>query len=47
MYDFLWQTALIFPVYILFTKIIKTYWSRDVIDIWILEKFELKIHKDF
>ena len=36
-----------FPIYILLTKIIETFWSRDVTDIWVLAHFELKIHKDF
>ena len=46
MYNFLCQTVLIFTVYILFTKIIETFWSRDVADILVLVHFELKIHKD-
>ena len=29
MYNFLWQTVLIFPIYILFTKRIETFWFRD------------------
>ena len=47
MYDFLRQTVLKFPIYILFTNIIETFWSRDVTNIWVLAHFELKIHKDF
>ena len=26
---------------------IETFWSRDVIDIWVLAHFQFKIHKDF
>ena len=47
MYNFLYQTALIFPVYILFAKIIELFSSRDVTDIWVLAHSEPKIHKDF
>ena len=31
----------------LFTKIIETFWSRDVADIGVLAHFESKIYKDF
>ena len=34
-------------MYILFTKGAETFWSRDVTNILVLAKFELKIHKDF
>ena len=34
-------------IYILFTKIIKTVWSRDVTNILMLLHFVLKIHKEF
>ena len=57
MYNFLCQNVLIFPIhihihiyiyiYILFTKTIKTFWSRDLTDIRVLAYFESKIHKDF
>ena len=47
MYIFLYQTILIFPIYILFTKIIETFWSRNVTDIWALAHFQSKIHKMF
>ena len=30
MYNFLWQTVLIFPIYILFKKRIETFWFRDI-----------------
>ena len=33
LYNVLCQTVLIFPIYMLFTKIIKTFWSRDVTSI--------------
>ena len=45
-YNNLCQTVLIFLKYILFTKIIKTFWSRDITSIWVLTHFELKIHND-
>ena len=45
MYDFLCQNVPIFPMYILFTKITETFWSRDVTDIWVLAHFELKSYK--
>ena len=35
MYNFLCQTVLIFSIYILFAKIIETFWSRGVTDIWV------------
>ena len=41
--NFLCQTVLIFPRHIFFTKIIETFWSRDVTDIWVLAHFELRI----
>ena len=31
--------------YILFIKRIETFWSRDVIDIWVLAHFEFKSHE--
>ena len=34
-------------MYILFTKIIETFWSRDVTDIQILAHFEFKTLEDF
>ena len=45
MYNFLCKTVLIFTIYTLFTKIIETFWSRDVTNMWVLAHFELKIHK--
>ena len=47
MRNFLSQNILTFPMYILFTKIIKTFWSKDVTNTWVLVHFVLKIHKDF
>ena len=47
MYNFPYQTVLIFSLYILFAKIIKTFWSCDVTDIRVLAHLEFKIHKDF
>ena len=47
MYNFLYQTVLIFPIYALFTKIIETFWSRDVTDIQVSAHFKPKIRKDF
>ena len=32
MYNFLYQTFLIFTIYILFAQIIETFWSKDVTD---------------
>ena len=40
------QDALILRMYILFTKIIETFWSGDVTDIQVLAHFEPKIDKD-
>ena len=34
MHNFLSQAAQTFTVYILSAKIIETFWSRDVTDIW-------------
>ena len=31
----------------IFTKIMETFWFRDVTDIWLLAHFEFKTHKDF
>ena len=49
--NFLYKTVLIFStyiyIYILFAKIIKISWSRDVTDIRVLVYFESKIHKEF
>ena len=47
--NFLYKTVLIFStyIYILFAKIIKISWSRDVTDIRVLVHFESKIHKEF
>ena len=47
MYNFLCQNVLTLPMYILFTKRIEAFWSRDVTNIWVLVNFELIIHKDF
>ena len=47
MYNFLCQNVLTCSIYILFTKIIETFWSRDVTDIWLLAHFEPKSHKHF
>ena len=47
MYNFPHQTVLIFPIYILFTKIIETFWYIDVADIRVLAHFDAKIHIDF
>ena len=47
MYNFLYQMVLILTIYILFTKVIETFWSTDVIDIQVLANFEFKTHKDF
>ena len=47
MYNFLCQNVLIFPMYILFTKRIETFWYRDVTNIWVLAHFEFKINKDY
>ena len=47
MYNFPSQTVLIFAVYISFRKIIETFWSRGVTDIWLLAHFELKICNEF
>ena len=30
----------------LFLKIIETFWSRDITNIWVLAHFELKMHKE-
>ena len=46
MYNFMCQDALILRMYILFTKIIETFWSGDVTDIQVLTHFEPKIDKD-
>ena len=32
-YNFLCQTVLIFPIYLVFTKRIKIFWSRDITSI--------------
>ena len=42
---FFCQIVLIFPIYTLFTKTIKTFWSKDITSIW--GHFEPKIHNDF
>ena len=34
MYTFLCQTVLTFPIHILFTKRIDTFWSGDISTIW-------------
>ena len=47
MYNLLCQNVLVFPIYILFTKIIETFFSREVTDIWVSAYFGLKIHNDF
>ena len=46
MYNFMFQDALILRMYILFTKIIETFWSGDVTGIRVLAHFEPKIDKD-
>ena len=45
MYKFVCQTILMLPIYLSFTKIIETFWSRDVTDIWELAYYELKIYR--
>ena len=47
MYSFMGQIVLNIFKYILFIKRIETFWSRDVINIWVLAHFEFKTHKDF
>ena len=47
MYNFFYQTVIIFPQYILFTKILETFWSRGVTDIRVIVHFESKIYKGF
>ena len=47
MYNFLCQIVLNIFKCILFIKRIETFWSRDVIDIWVLAHFEFKTQKDF
>ena len=47
MYNFLYQPVLIFSIYLMFAKKIRTFWSRDVTDIQVLVRFESKIYKDF
>ena len=47
MYNFLCQIVLNIFKYILFTKRIETFWSRDVINIRELAHSEFKTHKDF
>ena len=56
MYNFLCQTLLIFPIYIYIyiererereRERIGTFWSRDINSIWVLARFEPKIHNDF
>ena len=47
MYNFLSLNVLIFLIYVLFTKIVGKFWSRDVTYIRVLAYFELKISKDF
>ena len=47
MYNFLYQILLNIFEYILFIETIETFWSKDVIDIWVLVDFEFKTHKDF
>ena len=44
-YHFWYQMVLILSIYLLFAKIIEIFWSRDVIDIWVLAHFEPKIQK--
>ena len=39
MYNFQCQTVLIFPIYILFIKIIEAFWSRDVTSTRGIRKF--------
>ena len=47
MYNFLCQILLNIFKYILFIEKIETFWSKDVIDIWVLPHFEFKTNKDF
>ena len=47
MYNFLFQTVLIFPIYILFTKRMETFWFRDISTIRGILYSGSKIHKDF
>ena len=46
MYNFLYQTVPIFSIYMSFTKVTETFWSRDVTDIQVMAHFEPKIYKD-
>ena len=46
-YNILYQTVLIFPIYILFTERIDIIWSTDISSIWVLVHFEFEIHIDF
>ena len=49
MHNFLSQNILTFPMYILFTKIIKTFWFRNVTDVFVLAYLgqkSIKIFKD-
>ena len=44
---FIYKVYIIYIIYILLTKVIETFWSRDVINIGVLAHFESKTHKDF
>ena len=45
--NFLCQIVLNIFKYILFIKIIETFWSRNVTDIRVSAHFEFKTHRDF
>ena len=46
MHNFLSQIVINFFKYVLFINRTETFWSRDVIDIWVLVHFGFKTHKD-
>ena len=46
MYNFMCEIVLIFPIYVLFTKWIDTFWYRDITIFWGQEA-DKKINKDF
>ena len=47
MYNFVCQTVLIFSIYILFAKIIETFWSRGVTNIWVVAYLGPNVFKKF
>ena len=47
MFNFFCQIDLNIFKFILFIKRTETFSSRNVIDVWVLAHFELKMHKDF